>query len=308
MQTGHEGSRRRYDTAVFNKHHLSNGITVWMQKSPVIVDDGGLLTVFLPGVGSTLDPLSHRGMAHFFEHVPFRGTKKKPSAELLAKPVTMLGGNIVNGTNTGQLRTKYCVSDLTAGHFDLAIETLYEMTINPLIAEDDVTTEIGTILKEYDRSCSDGQRMKWRVFFDAFYGSRHPLGHLPIGEREAIRAMTAQGLREFHERYYHSGNIHILCGGAFSEIPNALDRLEKIFGAMPKTEPTNFSVDWYALVHLRGEITVVEPRCGRDWLILKYPIVLDKTALQPNQALMSLASILAEDLDSPLMKELLVKR
>ena len=75
MNTGLEGMRRKHDTARFVKNVLPNGVTIWNQESAIHVDEAIEIMGFLPNVGSQLDPQHKPGLAHFFEHMPFRGTK-----------------------------------------------------------------------------------------------------------------------------------------------------------------------------------------------------------------------------------------
>lgn len=306
MNTGYEGIRRRYDTAVFEKHTLANGITIWMQKSPILVDESGILIVVLPGVGSQLDPPDKKGTAHFFEHIPFRGTRKKPSSQAIIKPISLRGGSMSN-TNITRERTQFCIQNLAPEDFELAVETLYEMVTCPLITENDVRLEIGTIMKEYERGCADGNRMTTRTYIETFYGSKHPLGHLPVGYPNTIENMSTELLWTFHKNHYHSGNIHIICGGAFSKIPSALSCLEKSFGKLSNNASAIPDIDWYGNTRIT-RLAVIEPQCKRDWLILRYSIPMRTKADRPNVALRALASILGDGVDSPLMEELRTKR
>ena len=75
MNTGLEGMRRKHDTARFVKNVLPNGVTIRNQESAIHVDEAIEIMGFLPNVRSQLDPQHKPGLAHFFEHMPFRGTK-----------------------------------------------------------------------------------------------------------------------------------------------------------------------------------------------------------------------------------------
>lgn len=306
MQTGCEGIRRKYDTAIFDRRQLSNGIPVWLQKSPVALDEGGKITAFLPGIGSQLDPEDQHGIAHFFEHIPFRGTLNKPSDELVVRPITMRGGK-VHAAYTGYDVTAYSIVNLTQEYFDLAAETLYEIVINPRIAEEDVAAERGIILNERKMVYGEPKKVRGELLYKVPYGPGHPLDHFPIGDESVIAGMTAERLKAFHSRYYHCGNIQLLCGCAFSEMEDVIDRLERIFGGLPRTEPTVPAVDRYAFCKGPGETEVIDPRVGRDFMVFKYPLPR-KNPKQPDHAALSLADALAENIDSPLVKELRVKR
>ena len=301
MPTGYEGIRRKYDTAIFDRRQLSNGIPVWLQKSPIALDEGGKITAFLPGIGSQLDPTDQYGIAHFFEHIPFRGTVNKPSDELVMRPITLRGGR-VHAAYTSLDVTAYSIVNLTQEYFDLAAETLLELVINPRIAEQDVLVERGAILNERKMVYGEPRKVRAEVFYNVPYGSAHPLGHFPIGDEAVIAGMTSERLKAFHEQHYHSGNIQLLCGCSFSEMEDVLERLECTFGSLPRTEPTVVAVDRYAFSREPGETEIVDPRFGRDYMIFRYALPRGNPK-QPDHAPSSLADALAENIDSPLVRE-----
>lgn len=305
IRTGFEGIRRRYDTSVFERSELSNGIPVWIQQSPILTDDGGELIIFLPGVGSQVDPIGTYGTAHFFEHLPFRGTKTKPSKELLVNPIKALGGDV--NAMTGMQRTKYYVK-LPREQFALAVETLYTMVLEPLLREEDVLGEIGVISQEYRRAYSNGDKLAFKIAVEFLYGKNHPLGHLSLGELESIRGMKTDSLKLFHSSWYHAGQFELVCGGAFSELDRLwlLGTLEKWFGSLPRTDRAQIVPDHSQLFGEKRHGIVYEPRCGRDVMAMIYPI--PPKSENEDYALRFLSSAIAGDIDSPLMIELREKR
>src|SRR5512141_678154 len=107
MKTGSKGIHRMYDTGVFERYELSNGINIWLQKPPIMVSGNGVLAAVLAGVGAQADPPDEPGIAHFFEHIPFRGTETKPSNLEIMKPLVNVGGKI--GARTDLLLTDFQV-------------------------------------------------------------------------------------------------------------------------------------------------------------------------------------------------------
>lgn len=303
MKTGLEGLRRRYDTGIFERKELSNRIPVWIQQSPILTDDEGVLIAFLPGVGSKVDPLDARGTAHFLEHVPFSGTTRYPSRSLLENPIIERGGRI-NGS-TGIHKTKYHIS-LPREEFELAAERLGELVLSPLFREDSIEKERGTISQEYRRTYSNGNALAIKIVSQFLFGD-HPFGRLPIGELDHIIHMRPETLKDFHKKWYRAERIEIICGGAFSELGQAriLETLEKNFGAIPSEERSPLSID-FPIENSPRHGVVHEPACRRDSVSITYPIPIGLESEE--DGLHFLASTLADDLDSPLMIELREKR
>jgi zinc protease len=302
MDTGLEGTRRRYDTSVFEKHTLDSGVTVWLQKPPVVTDYGGVLIAFLPQVGSQMDPANAHGTAHFFEHIPFRGTIGKPTSELLSSPVRSVGGDIT--AVTSRYWTRY-EANLTRENFRLAVETLYEMVVRPSLNDEDVVLERGAILQEHKLRFTNGQSWVQKLIVESFFAP-HPMAHMPIGETEVIANMTAQNLREFHESHYHSGNLHLVCGESFTEGSDTLAVISDCFGKLPKRPASQFPGDFSLYFGKSGRVIIEEPRCRRD--LLHFAYMMPPRDDDSDHALGFLARFLSNGMHSPLMRELREKR
>lgn len=303
MNTGLEGTRRKYDTSVFEPHVLSNGIKAWFQKSPILTDEEGVIIAFLPAVGSQLDPPEARGTAHFFEHIPFRGTRHLPSKEAIMRPIERLGGKI-SGAETSLDYTHFSVF-AAADCLELGAATLCEMVAEPLVRESDVAAERGVIAKEYEERFKNPDALATRHFLEHFFGN-HPLNHTPLGDLAVIESMTADLLRAFHDRYYHAGNIQLVCGGSFAERGDALSVLDRSFGQIRRADAAQAPATLPSLLARSGRESVTDPACKRDSLFFVYPFAPLGDA--DEAALNFLAASIAGGMTSPLMIELREKR
>lgn len=229
LYTGYEGLRRRYDTAIFDKHMLPNSITVWMQKPPIVTDDEGILIACFPTIGAIRDPVGKEGAAHFFEHIPFRGTTRKPRFGELIGPIETAGGDW--NAATSSFWTKYFVK-LSKDLFPLAVETVFEMSTSPLIREEDVALERGVISEECKTKLADPNQFL-KLHIDQHLFGDQPIAHHTLGNLESIAGMTVGDLKEFQAKFYHARNLHLICGGAFTERDDALAIIEKAFGSLP---------------------------------------------------------------------------
>lgn len=301
MNTGYEGIHRKYDTSVFEKHELSNGINIWLQKPPILVSENGALVAFFKGVGSQADPLNEPGMAHFLEHIPFRGTEKKPSTSAIVKPLEDVGGEI--NAQTSIFFTNFVV-DTPSDSFDLALETLYEITMRPSIAEKEVDVEVGAIASEYDRKMAEGDNVRWENLFKAIFPNS-AWDHFPVGTMATIRNMTAEKLRHFHSQFYHAGNLEIICGGSFSSEEDVIEKIASYFGCIPKGERFNLCTDNWERQPL-SRICLNNKQFGQDMLFEVFS--LPQLSIREESAIAFLRELLTKGLDSLLVKELRVKR
>lgn len=302
MNTGYEGIRRKYDTAVFEKNELENGVKIWLQKPPVLVNDAGSLMVILPGVGSQADFPDESGIAHFFEHIPFRGTRNKLSNIELVRPINEAGGCI--DAKTGPFYSFFML-ETPKDSFEKALETLYEIICCPLIADENVESEKDVIENEFKSFNNKQANIELRAILKLIFANS-PWEHLPIGSLKTIRGMTSEKLINFHSKYYHGGNIQIVCGGSFVEHPNAVEKIKDYFGNTPSGP--KFEIDFpFDLFSMTGkEITISNPDFGRDVCYCVFP--LPKVSRKDREILSFIGRIMLGTLDSVLIQELRFKR
>lgn len=233
MNTGLEGMRRKHDTARFVKNVLPNGVTIWNQESAIHVDEAIEIMGFLPNVGSQLDPQHKPGLAHFFEHMPFRGTKNLSSTEAIYEPIRERGGEL--DAFTTDTLTEFTVSELPRRDFELGLQTLAELMMVPLLREEDVAIEKKVVSQsEYVEAVTDPERARAIAKFTELFRD-HPRGHDVLGEPEIIESMTADPLRQFHKAHYHAGNFHLAFGGNIPDPSVVYELVDKYFGHLPES-------------------------------------------------------------------------
>lgn len=232
------GARSRYDTAVFDRHELSNGITAWVQRSPIQLSEKGVLVAYFPHVGSVLDPVGKEGTAHFFEHMPFKGTERFPERAAIARMLRDAGGGYNAATSlTG---THYHVEAIRAAFPD-ALAVLADIVQRPLMRPEDFATERGVIHAERARLFENGATLAVHDKDALLYGA-HPAFRWGIGSSESIDAISLEDLHAFRAAHYHANNLHLVVGGSFSEDPGVLAALEGAFGSMPGGEQARIAL------------------------------------------------------------------
>lgn len=205
---------------------LPNGLRVIVQedtRQPVVAVD------VVYDVGSRDDPPSKRGFAHLFEHLMFEGTKHVQPQEH-QRALERAGATHVNGTTTVDSTSYYEV--VPSEQLDLA-----------LYLESD---RMGFLLDTLDQKRFDGARavvekeleerqgqMDSQALASALFPATHPYHHLPIGDREELRAATLADVRAFWMRWYAPNNATIVLVGDVRP-SEAFARVGKWFGDIPR--------------------------------------------------------------------------
>lgn len=298
IHTSYEGTKRKYDTAVFERSVLSNGIPVWLQKLPVLVDERGIIIACFPNVGSIQDNPRKQGVAHFFEHIPFRGTLNKPTPRELLEPLENIGGSW--GGTTSTYWTKYVVSTSNE-YIELAAETVKELATAPLIRKEEVALERSIITQEHHREYGSGVSLAGLHIRQRVFGDQ-PFGNVTLGTLESIQSITEQDLREFQRQFYHSANMQLVCGGNFATDPKVMDTLEQTFGSLPKPNKLKATLPKFP-TPLTNFVELSNPLYGRSHLTVMwlFNCPADRRAYY---ALRLIAKTMAGSINAPLVKVL----
>ena len=214
-----------YDQYQFARHTLANGIQVYANLTLPI---NATLVAAAFHTGSLDDPEGKSGLAHFMEHMPFRGTIEFPDKNSLTVPIEDEGGMLNAWTSTEKIvfLVKTFPDDLRLG-----IRALKEMTHHALLRAEDLELERGVIVEEWKRHFNAPaayaiKKCRERIF------SGHPLQRLPIGDLAAIRSFTIEDVRNFYNRMRHESRCTLIVIGS-GDIRAVLGELEGVFGNLP---------------------------------------------------------------------------
>lgn len=261
-----EKYQRLWDTAQFDLHYLSNGIKVWLQRPVITVDRRGYLSVFFEGVGSTKDFPGYEGLAHYLEHMLFHGSHVCSSEEELTGPVLKKGG-IVNAETNFDFTEFYV--ETNSRYFLEAVEVLGRLVQEPIFSANGVENERKIILQEFNQRRSTGLNLVHQHIIDFISPKGSGFMRRSIGFPNSIRRVTREVLLDFYNEYFHSGNANIICGGDFSNVPNVLGILEKVFGDMRRGNRCGIS-KYEINFEGGGTFDLKDRRYGRDGLGVNY--------------------------------------
>jgi len=205
---------------------LDNGLRVLLledQRSPIVS-----FQVWYR-VGSRDEHRGATGIAHFLEHMMFKGTPAHGRKEF-ARLVEENGGQ--DNAFTSQDVTSYFV-DIAADKLDLVIDLEADRMQNLLLDPKEIASEREVVIEERRTRTEDdpGGFLGEEVSSLAF--KAHPYGAPIIGWMEDIKRITPEEIRAFYKIYYVPNNALVVAVGAF-RAPEALEKIKRRFGRIPR--------------------------------------------------------------------------
>ena len=173
------------------------------------------------------DESRYTGLAHLFEHMMFRGTRRLGS-EAHERLIEERGGRVNAFTS---LDVTVYFEDVTAEHLPLVIELEAERLAHLDISRESLASERQVVLEERRLRTEDSPEGRAYEALRALTFRAHPYRVPPIGWRSDVEAATVEVCREFFHTYYAPNNLVIAVAGDFDEA-DALARIERAFGSL----------------------------------------------------------------------------
>jgi len=201
----------------FQKKVLENGLTILFEKRDVDV------TTVTLGVkyGSGYDSVEEKGMAHFIEHLCFKGTERRKPKEI-AQELEKVGGEL--NAYTFEQATMY-LTKLPSKHLGVAMDVIFDIFFNSIFPEEDVKREASVICEEIKMCRDNPMRHSFDRIAENLY--EEPFGLPGTGGAEVVLGMTREQLMKKHDEIYVPENS-ILCvvgNNDFEEIASLAEKL-----------------------------------------------------------------------------------
>lgn len=210
----------------FEEYDLDNGMHVILHQdnsAPVVI------TSVYYHVGAKDEQPDRTGMAHFFEHLLFEGTKNIPKGEWF-KIVSSNGGN--NNATTNDDRTYY-YEVFPSNKVELGLWMESERLLHPIIGQDGVDTQ-NEVVKEEKRLRVDNQpysRLLENVKLNLF--KKHPYKGTTIGKMEHLDAATLDEFLAFNKKFYVPNNATLVVAGDINKA-DVKKMIKDYFGPIPR--------------------------------------------------------------------------
>lgn len=181
------------------------------------------------GAGSAEDPAGKSGIAHFLEHMMFKGSPAVPSGAF-SRTVAREGGQ--DNAFTSRDMTAY-FQTVEASRLPLMMRLEADRLAAPTLPADEFEPERNVVLEERRQVVESNPRSRFREAFEAtMWGPQHWRGRPIIGWEDEIRAITRQDMVDFHAAYYSPANCVLVVAGDVREA-DMRRWSEEFYGAVP---------------------------------------------------------------------------
>src|SRR5580700_5438173 len=185
--------------------------------------------------GARTERPDENGMAHFLEHLVFKGGEKYDSYRAVNETAERLGG-VLNA---------YTSHDLVAFHITVraesapqAIDLLSDFVGRPRLDAEELDRERGVVIQEINRAYDQPSMVAEYLIDKAAFGD-HPLGRTVLGPEENLRSFTREGIVAFRERRWAGSRGGAFLAGNLEHLPDEQELQERFarFPSLPTPEP-----------------------------------------------------------------------
>ncbi len=203
---------------------LDNGLEVVLEENhaaPVVAFQAWVK------IGSADEPPELAGIAHVFEHMLFKGTKKRGVGQI-AREVESAGGEINAWTSHDE--TVYHLV-LASRFFDTGLDILADTLMNSSFDAGEIERERNVVLEEIKQGIDDPERQAGQGLFQTVFDV-HPYGRPIIGTEATVRRLRRDDILAFFAKYYVARNVTLVVVGDF-DAAVAKAKIDQAFSPMP---------------------------------------------------------------------------
>jgi predicted Zn-dependent peptidase len=207
----------------YQQHTFSNGIRlIHRQVSHTRIAHCG----FALNIGSRDETPSQLGIAHFWEHMAFKGTKKRKAYHILNR-LDALGGELNAFTSKEQI---FFYASILEEHFEKAADLLTDITFHSVFPEKEIWKERGVILEEM-AMYRDNPAESIDDDFDSLIFGSHPLGQPVLGTPESVASFGRSDFEQFIAQHLNTKELVFVSVSClpFEKVKRTLERyLEEV--------------------------------------------------------------------------------
>ncbi len=185
---------------------LSNGLTVVSHTMPEV--ETVSLGIWI-GAGSRSEQLTEHGIAHFLEHMAFKGTKRR-SARQIVEEIEAVGGDLNAATSVDS--TGYYARVLPKD-MPLALDILSDIILEPRFDGAELARERDVILQEIAASSDSPDDIVYDIISEAAFPDQ-PVGRTILGTAQSVVGFKRDHLGAYLTTHYHAPNMVMAAAGA----------------------------------------------------------------------------------------------
>jgi predicted Zn-dependent peptidase len=210
--------------AAFERQTLANGLRLLTAPMP---QAQSVSCFVMLAAGSRYETRETNGIAHFAEHIFFKGTDRRPTARDIAGEVDAIGGEF--NAFTSKEYTGYYVK-CAAEHRDVALDVLVDMLRNSKFDAEEIDREKGVIIEEMNMYFDTPRDFIDGVYEELVYGD-HPLGWDIIGRKETVQGATRGTFMDYVGHWYKPARMVVGIGGRLGD--QLVERIGELLGDLP---------------------------------------------------------------------------
>src|SRR5438128_11697450 len=206
---------------VFERETLPNGLR--LLTAPMEHAQSVSCFIML-AAGSRYETPETNGIAHFSEHMFFKGTERRPTARDIGSEIDGIGGEF--NAFTGKEYTGYyvrCAGEHRSIAFDVLVDMLRQSKFDP----EEIDREKGVIIEEMNMYFDTPRDFIDGVYEELVYGD-HPLGWDIIGRKETVQGATRDTFLEYIGHWYKPSRMVVGVGGRLGD--DLVERIEELLG------------------------------------------------------------------------------
>ena len=209
-------------------HTLANGLRIVTEHMPGL--QSAALGVWV-SAGGRHEAADQNGVAHFLEHMAFKGTKRR-SALQIAEEIEDVGGYI-NAYTSREVTAYY--ARVLKDDVPLALDMIADIVLNPVFDPREIEVERGVILQEIGQAADTPDDIIFDWLQEAAYPGQ-PLGRTILGPADRVRAFDRADFDRFMAQHYGPGQLILSAAGAVDH-DHIVRLAEEAFGHLPPSRP-----------------------------------------------------------------------
>lgn len=207
----------------YNIHTLSNGLRIIHEPSSSKVAYCG----FAVDAGTRDEAENEQGMAHFVEHLIFKGTRKRKAWHILNR-MENVGGDLNAYTNKEET---VIYSAFLTEHFGRALELLADIVFHSAFPQNEIEKETEVIIDEIQSYEDTPSELIFDDFEDMIFRN-HPLGRNILGRPDLLKKFRSEDAMAFTSRFYQPSNMVFFVLGDFN-FQKIVRQVEKLLVDLP---------------------------------------------------------------------------
>lgn len=212
----------------YQKDVLSNGLRVLSIPMPSVESVTVLIMV---GAGSRYEEKNINGISHFLEHMAFKGTLKRPSAQAIAATIDGIGGEF--NAYTTKDHTGYYIK-AASKNTELLVDVLSDMLLHSKFDPTELEKERGVIIEEINMY-EDTPMHKVSDFYENLLYGDTKLGRDIAGRKEVIKSVKREDFVAYINRFYGPENTIVTIAGGIEGV-SVPKLVEKYLGSWKKNK------------------------------------------------------------------------